>query len=72
MSKRKYVERRECPWCGGWFGFYVPQGGDGSVIRLRAHGWMSKGLFNRKKARDGFKCQGSYEVLDAGGRRIER
>ena len=71
MSIRKYVERRECPWCGGWFGFYIPQGGDGSGIRLRAHGWFPKGLFNAKE-REGWKCEGSYAVLDAKGRRIEK
>ena len=66
MSKRKYVERMECPWCGGWFGFYVPSHGDGTGVRLRAHGWLPKDLFNAK-GRKGFKCEGSYDILDVYG-----
>jgi hypothetical protein len=67
VNKRKYVDRKQCPFCDGWFGFYTPKGGDGSAYRLRRHqGIITKKIPHKHHGyiwrRD--PCPGSFEVID--------
>ena len=58
----KAIWRRRCPECGDWFGFYVPRGGDGSGVRLRAHNRLRRNGQQWVNER----CPGRLEVVDTG------
>lgn len=66
VNKRKYVDRKQCPYCDGWYGFYVPKCGDGTGVRLRRHQGIITKAVRHKDTRIWRRepCEGSFAIIE--------